>query len=139
MVGAIILNLKGEGFIVAGAFLLVSLILGYLLQSSANVETYALYACGELLFIHFIHSQSAAKTLVSDMVNLSRLSIAVQLFGAIAWIEYYSADYYLIACELVFAMEILRLFAHGFATRKVADIWGNTLDSFNINCSGQKL
>ena len=86
MIGAIILNLKSDGFIVAGAFLLVSLILGYLLESSASVEGYAIYAFGELLFIHIIHSQIDAKTLVSDMINLSRLSIVVQLLGAVAWI-----------------------------------------------------
>lgn len=139
MIGAIILNLKSDGFIVAGAFLLVSLILGYLLESSASVEGYAIYAFGELLFIHIIHSQIDAKTLVSDMINLSRLSIVVQLLGAVAWIEYYDSTYYLTACEAVFTMQILRLFAYGFATRKAANIWGYPLDYLNTNHCVEKL
>lgn len=139
MIGAIILNIRNDGSVIAGVFLLISLMLGYIQIHAANVELFALYAFAELLFIHSIHYLNTPKTLVADMINLSRLSIAVQLIGVVMWIEFYSSDVYMLMCEFVFAMQLIRLYAHGYATRKVTNIWGGALDNLYTGMVGKKL
>ena len=138
MIGAIILNLKNDGAIVAGVFLLISLALGYIQDRAANVELFAIYAASELLFIHCIHSIGSTP-LIKDMINISRASIAVQLLGATMWLQYYNSSTYVTLCEVVFTVQILRLFWHGFATRKATNICGNTLDNLHTGMVGKKL
>ncbi len=139
MIGAIILNLRNDGSVIAGVFLLLSLMLGYIQLHTANVELFALYAFVELLFIHAIHYLSTPKALVTDMINLSRLSITVQLIGVVMWIEFYSSDVYILMCEFVFAMQLIRLYAHGYAERKITNIWGGALDNLYTGMVGKKL
>lgn len=139
MIGVVILNLSGDGFLVAGAYLVISLFIGYLLDHAANVEVYAIYAAGELLFIHCIHSIAVRTPLISDMISISRLSIFFQLVGVVLWIEYYDSSTYMALCEIIFIMQVLRMTVYGFATRKGSNPWSNTVDYLHTNYRGEKL
>ncbi len=139
MVIAFVLNYRGDGRLVAGIYLIASLMTGYMLEHTASVESFAIYAMGELLLIHLMCSIENRSRLISDMINISRLSIAVQLIGAVLWIEYYQTDVYITLCEIVFSLQILRMLWHGLATREATNCFSGSMDTLYFSYSGKKL
>jgi len=55
------------------------------------------------------------------------------------WVDYYSSSVYMTLCQVVFALQIIRLLAHGLATREIADTRRGSMDSIHTDNSGKKL
>ena len=107
---------------------------------SVWIESYVLYALNELVMIHFVYKSRASDRLVRDMIYISIASIGVQLIaGLIMWIEYYDSSVYMIACQSIFILQVIRLTAHGLVTRKAGNTGGGSLDHIHSNHSGKKL
>ena len=125
---------------VAWIFLLTSILFNWIIGQSVWIESYVLYAINELVMIHFVYKSRASDNLVRDMIIISVTSILVQLFaGIIMWIEYYDSSIYMVACQTIFILQVIRLTAHGLATRKAGDIGCSPLGSLYSDSSGKKL
>ena len=139
MVITALINIRGDGFNIAGLFILVSIFFGWLIGIATYIESYILYACGELILIHLMSISNGPLNLIMDMIKLSILSIVVQLLGLLMWVEYYDSDLYVALCQVVFILQLIRLTAHGLATRKAFDNRSGDLDSLYTSDSGEKL
>jgi len=139
MIVVLATNWHGDGRILAGLFLLVSLVFGWMLTYSTFIDSYVMYALGELALIHFMYISNGPEKLVRDMIKLSTLSIVVQLSGLLMWMDYYESTLYMAFCQAVFILQIIRLLAHGLANREATNTQCGFMDSIHTSDSDKKL
>ncbi len=139
MIFTLAINWRGDGRNLAGLFLLISLFFDWMLTYATFIDSYVLYAAGELVLIHFMYISNGPEILVRDMIKLSILSIVVQLSGLLIWMDYYESTVYMALCQVVFILQTIRLLAHGLATRETSDTRCGSMDSLHIDNSGEKL
>ena len=141
MIFTLVINWRNRGGRqIAWIFLLTSILFSWIIGQSVWIESYVLYAINELVMIHFVYKSRASDNLVRDMITISVASILVQLFaGLIMWVESYDSSIYMMACQTIFILQVIRLTAHGLATRKAGDTRGGSLDSLYSDNSGKKL
>jgi len=141
MIFTLIINWRDRGGRqIAWIFLLTSILFNWVIGQSVWIESYVIYAVNELVMIHFVYKSGASDNLVRDMITISIASILVQLFaGLVMLIEYYDSSIYMIACQVIFILQAIRLTAHGLATRKAGNIGGGSLDFLYSDNSGKKL
>lgn len=125
---------------VAWILLWTSALFNWIIGQSVWIESYVLYSLNELVMIHFVYHSKAPDNLVRGMIWISIASIGVQLIpGLVMWVEYYDSYIYMIACQTIFILQVIRLTANGLATRKAGNTRGGSLDSIHSNHSGKKL
>jgi len=125
---------------VAWIFLLTSMLFDWIISQSVWIESYVIYAINELIMIHLVYHSKASNNLVRDMITISVASIGVQLIaGLVMWVEYYDSSIYMIACQSIFILQVIRLTSHGLVTRKAGNTGGGSLDYLHTDNSGKKL
>jgi len=141
MVFALAINWRNSGGRqVAWILLWTSVLFNWIIGQSVWIESYVLYSLNELVMIHFVYHSKAPDNLVRGMIWISIASIGVQLIaGLIMWIEYYDSSIYMIACQSIFILQVIRLTSHGLVTRKAGNTGGGSLDYLHTDNSGKKL
>jgi len=139
MIFLALINWRGDGRNVAIIFLATSVVFNWIVSTSEGEEAFVLYAVNELVMLLIIRFSNGPYRLVRDMVLISIFSIVVQLLGLLRWDSYYSSSVYMTLCQVVFAIQIIRLIAHGLATREIADTRRGSMDSIYTDNSGKKL
>jgi len=139
MIFLVLINWRGDGRNVALIFLLTSVVFNWIIGTSEGVEAYVLYSFNELAMIFLLRISTGPATLVRDMISISILSIVVQLSGLLMWMDYQESTLYMAFCQVVFILQIIRLTAHGLATREITDTRRGSMDSIYTDNSGKKL
>jgi len=139
MIFLVLINWRGDGSNVACIFLSTSVVFNWIISTSEGEEGFVLYAVNELVMLLIIRFSRGPERLIRDMILISIFSIAVQLLGLLVWSDYYSSSVYMTLCQVVFALQIIRLLAHGLATREIADTRRGSMDSIYTDNSGKKL
>jgi len=139
MLFLLLINWRGDGRNVAFIFLLTSVVFNWIISTSEGEEAFVLYAVNELVMLLLIRFSDGPDRLVRDMILISIFSIVVQLQGLIMWADYYSSSVYMLLCQVVFSLQIIRLLAHGLATREIADTRRGSMDSIYTDNRGKKL
>jgi len=139
MIFLVLINWHSNGRNVACIFLATSVVFNWIISTSEGEEAFVLYAVNELAMLLLIRFSNGPERLVRDMILISIFSIAVQLQGLIMWADYYSSSVYMTLCQVVFAIQIIRLLAHGLANRKAKDNGCGSMDSIHTSNSDKKL
>jgi len=139
MIFLVLINLRGNGRNVAIIFLTTSVVFNWIVSTSEGEEAFVLYAFSEVSMIILMRLFRGPEKLIKDMILISILSIGVQLLGLIRWDNYYSSSVYMTLCQVVFALQIMRLIAHGLATREITDTRRSSMDPIYTDNSGKKL
>ena len=133
------INNRTDGAIIAVLFVIVSLSFDWIISTTTFVDSYVIYALGELTLIYFMNISNGPERLVKDMKALSTLSIVVQLSGLLMWMGYYESTLYMALCQMVFILQIIRLIAHGLARREASNTQRGFMDSIHTSNSDKKL
>jgi len=139
MIFLVLINWRGDGRNVACIFLLTSIVFNWVIGTSDGVEAYVLYSFNEMSLFVLLHISNGPKSLVKDMRKLSILSIVVQLSGVLMWMVYLESTAYLILCEMIFILQIIRLAAHGLDRREASNTQCGSMDSLYTRNSDKKL
>jgi len=139
MIFLVLINWRGNGRNVACIFLSTSVVFNWIIGTSEGVENYVLYSVNEALMFALFHISNGPRMLVEDMKILSILSIVVQLSGVLMWMGYYESTAYLIFCEMIFILQIIRLTTHGLARREASNTQCGFMDSIHTRNSDKKL
>ena len=139
MIFLVLINWHGDGRNVAIIFLATSVLFNWIISTSEGEEAFVLYAVNEVAMIILIRLSSGPERLIKDMILISILSIVVQLLGILRWDNYYSSSVYMTLCQVVFALQIIRLLAHGLANREATNTECGFMDSLYTRNSDKKL
>jgi len=139
MIFLVLINWRGDGRNVALIFMATSVLFNWIISTSENEEGFVLYAVNEVVMLLLIRFSNGPERLIRDMILISTFSIVVQLLGLLRWDSYYSSSVYMTLCQVVFALQIMRLIAHGLAIREITDTRRSSMDSIYTDNSGKKL